>query len=1077
MKQLFLIVTLLISLSGAFAQVKISGKVKNETGQGINGANISATKSRKTVVSDASGNYTIEVPSLPTKISISFTGFKTVVLNVTSENAPDATLIADDKVLDDVLVVGYGTQKKSTKTGSIDQIKREEIVNTPTTNLQNMLVGKVSGFTAIQRTGKPGAEAGVFYVRGISTEVGRSTPLIMVDDIEYDFAQFNAIDPNEVESVTVLKDAASTAIYGIKGANGVVLVTTRRGVSGKPRVTFKTQTAWQFQVQPLKPLDSYESALLWNQALQNRNTYNTQNALPGGAPAVINPPKFTQTDLDHYKNGTDPYGHPNINWYETLFKRSSIMTTNNIDISGGGEKVKYFVSMGYLHQNGALRSFTPPTYYQKDNINNNYYYKRYNFRSNLDIIASKTLSFKADLSGNLQEQNEPAGVSNAYNEIMYAFGGVMPWSYAITNPDGSYGYTNSGLTGTIDGNNNNIIARMALGGYSRNFTNQFNINLSGTKKLDILTKGLSFRTALAYTNNNNSNRTMSRSTIPAFYYSPGTSGSPDVYLPRDPNIFRLSPLALGGSQSSYLARTTFLASLNYSRSFGKHNTGGLLLYNRTNDAVQTGNPETNMLPINFVGYTFRFNYNYNEKYLLELSGAYNGTSRFLKQYDFFPALSVGYNIAKEDFFAKNIKAINTFKIRASIGQVGSDDIGGQFQYLYRDAYGRFIAPSTVPVLSQYGFNTYNFGLTSNPANGITETKLKNLDVLWQKELKRDIGIDLVAFKNKLSITVDYFNNTRSQILYVRQTVPLYYGLTSSLLPPVNLGEINNKGIDVDVKYNGNIGKLGYNISALYSRAKNKIIQWDEPAKLYPWLVRTGNSIGVEQLYIHDGFYTQAEADIARQEAITLQSNAGFKRTVGVPAGVIPIAGMLKYKDLNEDGVIDINDRSYTGNPNVPISTASIGMGFNYRRFALNFLFQGAWDYNLRLNSNATDIFRAAFQPIHQNAWTPTNNVNPSYPVLLSPILTYSSAEQGSTFWSINTWYIRLRSIDLSYDFSKKMANKVKAESAKLFVNASNIYTWSNIRKRYQIDPEAANASSSTPYPQQRFINAGLNVTF
>jgi TonB-linked SusC/RagA family outer membrane protein len=1071
-----LLLSLIFSVPAVFAQsnITIKGYIKDTEGNAMLGVNIVEKSKNKAVVSDVTGFFSITVSNSNASLVFSLIGYSTQTVKANNTATMQVVLVKSFTSGDDVMIIGYGTQKKSTKTGAIDQIKREEILRTPTTNLQNMLVGKLSGFTAIQRTGKPGAEEGRFYIRGISTEVGSTNPLILVDDIEYDFAQFNAIDPNEVESVTVLKDASATAIYGIKGANGAVLVTTRRGTGGKPRITFKTQTAWQFQVQPLKPLDSYESALLWNQALENRNTYNVHNALPGGAAAVITPPKFTQADLDHYKNGTDPYGHPNINWYETLFKKSSIMTTNNIDISGGGDKIKYFVSLGYLHQNGALRSFSPPSYYQKDDVNNNYYYKRYNFRSNLDIIASKTLTLKADLSGNLQEQNEPAAVSNAYNEIMYAFGGVMPWSYAITNPDGSYGYTNSGLTGSIDGNNNNIIARMALGGYSRNLTNQFNLNLNGTQKLDMLTKGLSLRTAIAYTNNSSLNRTMSRSAIPAFYYTPGT---PDVYLPRDPNIFRLSPLSLGGSQGGYLARTTFQTTLNYGRTFGRHNTGGLLLYNRTSESLQTGNAETNMIPENFIGYTARFNYGYDDKYLFEVSGAYNGTSRFLDKFGFFPAVSVGYNIAKENFFADNINVINTLKLRASWGKVGSNSIGNQFAYIYFDAFGRFIAPSTAPVLSQYGFNTYNFGLTSNPANGITETKLSNRDITWQVEDKKNFGIDLVAIKNKLAVTFDLFNNTRSQILYVRQSVPQFYGLTSSLLPPVNLGKVNNKGFDMEVRYNDKIGKLGYSVTAIYSKAKNKIIQWDEPPKRFDWLVRTGNSIGVEQLYIHDGFYTQAEADIARTEAITLQTNPNFKRTIGVPTGVIPIAGMIKYKDLNGDGVIDINDRSYTGNPNVPISTASMGMGFTYKRFSFNFLFQGAWDFNLRLNSNSADIFRAAFQPIHKDAWTPTNNVNPAYPILLSPILTYSSAEQGSTFWSINTWYLRLRSIDLGYDINKKFAKKVHAESARVFVNASNIYTWSNIRKRYQIDPEAANASSSTPYPQQRIVNVGVTVTF
>jgi TonB-linked SusC/RagA family outer membrane protein len=1071
MKRLLLVLTVLLSSSASFAQVKISGKVKNETGTAVAGANIVVPRTGKGVASAADGTYTLDVPSLPVTIEVSFAGFKSVEVKVRSANVPDVTLVKSNEDLKDVIVVAYGKQKKSTKTGAIDQISKEEIVNTPQTNLQNMLVGKIAGFTPIQRTGKPGAENGALYLRGVSTEVGSNQPLIMVDDIEFNISQFNAIDPNEVESVTVLKDAASLAVYGIRGANGAVLITTRRGTAGKPKVTFRTQAAWQFQVQPLKALDSYESALLWNQAIENSNLYNTQNSLPAGVP-----PKFSQADLDHYKNGTDPYGHPNINWYNTLFKKSSLMTTNNIDVSGGGERVKYFVSLGYMHQNGALRTFTPPSFYQKDNVNNNYYYKRYNFRSNLDIQATKSLSFRADLSGNLQEQNEPAAVSNAYNEIMYAFGGVLPWSYAITNPNGSYGYTNSGLTGTIDGNANNIVARLALGGYSRNFSNLFNINLSGVQKLDALTKGLSLRTSIAYSNNSTLNRTMSRNAIPSFYYTPATATTPENYLPRDPNVFRLAPLALGGSQGGYFARSVFQAALNYNRSFGKHNTGGLLLYNRSSESRQTGDLSSNMIPENFIGYTGRINYNYDEKYLLELSGAYNGSSRFIKKYDFFPAVSVGYNIAREKFF--KVKAIDVLKLRASTGLTGSNDIGlASGSYIYLDEYRRFIGSSAVPVNSQYGFNTYNFGLASNPANGITEFRLGNNDVTWQLEQKTNIGLDVVAFNKKLSVTVDVFENLRSQILNIRLTAPNYYGLSTGNLPQVNLGEVKNRGIDVEVKYANNIGKLGYSVTALYARAKNKILQADEPAKRYPWLVRTGNSLGVEQLYIGDGFYTQAEADVAKAEAIALQTNPNLVRTVAVPVNVIPIAGMLKYKDLNGDGIINLDDREYTGNPNIPISSASMSLGFTYKRFSLNVLFQSTWDFNLRLSNNAADVFRTAFQPIHQKAWTPATAQTATYPILLAQLPTYSSAQQASTFWSINTWYIRFRSADFSYDFNRNVAKKIGAESAKFFVNASNIFTWSNIKKRYQIDPEAVNGSGATPYPQQRIINVGLNVTF
>jgi TonB-linked SusC/RagA family outer membrane protein len=1076
MKNLLLFFSMVLCHT-VFSQITVTGTVKSSDNVPIPGASVLVSKSNTGSVTDENGQFSVQVSSLPAEITISFVGFETLTITATTQNVPSVMLLEAENTLKDVVIIGYGRQKEATKTGSIDQIKREDIVNTPSPNLQNMLVGKISGFTPIQRSGKPGAEGGVFYIRGVSTEVGTTSPLILVDDIEYDFSQFNAIDPNEVESITVLKDAAATAIYGIKGANGAVLVTTRRGTGGKPRVTFKSQVANQYQVQPLKPLDSYDAALLWNQSIANRNVFNTANTLPGGTPPNVIPPKFTQTDLDHYKNGTDPYGHPNVDWYNTLFKQSSLMATNNIDVSGGGDRVKYFVSLGHLIQNGALRNFTPPSYYEKDNINSNFYYKRYNFRSNIDIIATQSLSFRADVSGNLQEQNEPSGSGNPYNEIMYAFGGVLPWSYAITNPDGSYGYTNNALTGSIDGNANNIVARLALSGYNRNITNQFNINLAGVQKLDALTKGLSARVAVAYTNNNTSTRSMTRNAIPSFFYTPATGATPETYVPRDVNIFRLSPLSLGSSNGAYLARTTLQASLNYARGFGKHNVGGLLLFNRSSESVQTGNIETNMIPENFIGYTGRVNYNFMEKYLIELSGAYNGTSRFQEKYGFFPAVSIGYNIANESFFKNSLKFVSNLKLRASWGITGSNSIGGQYSYLYFDAFGRFIAPTTAPAQAQYGYNTYNFGLTNNPANGITETRLGNRDITWQTEQKRNIGTDFGFFKNKITGSVDVFDNTRSQILYVRQSVPTYYGLSGGILPPVNLGEVNNRGIDVELRHNGKAGKLGYNLTAIYSYAKNKILQWDEPPKRFPWLVRTGNQLGVEQLYTFDGFYTQAEADVARAEAIKAVTQSDLKRTVPVPTGVIPIAGMLKYKDLTGDGLIDLNDRAYQGFANIPNSTTSLGFGVNYKGFSANILFQGAWDYNLRLSSNAADIFRAAFQPIHQNSWTPTTAETATYPVLMQPIAPYSSADQASTFWSISTWYVRFRSFDIGYDFGKNVAQKMKAESVRLFLNASNIYTWSNIRKRYQIDPEAANASGATPYPQQRILNVGFNIVF
>lgn len=570
--------------------------------------------------------------------------------------------------MDDVIVVGYGRQKKITKTAAISQIKGDEVRRVPSASLQNTLSGKVPGFFSVQRSGQPGADGADFYVRGISTFAENSQqPYILVDDVEYSYAQFSRIDPNEVESITILKDAGSTAIYGIKGANGVILVTTRRGQTGRPKINFKSQVGFQVPVKPMKFLNAYETALLRNEALANEG-----RAL-----------QFTREDLDHFKNGTDPYRHPDIDWYDVLIRKYSLMTTNNVDLSGGNDKVKYFVSLGHLWQNGDIKDFKAPSIYKDDNLNNNYYFKRYNFRSNLDISATKSLNFKLDLSGNYEERNSPAlGGWGVFYEMSH-YEQLSPFAYNIYNPDGTYGFSNGSLIPKpAEGNANNIIGRIAMAGYNRVFGNQMNINLSGVQKLDAITRGLTLRVTTAFSNVNYSTRSLSRGNgFPSFGYNSVTN----IYTPRDPNLYRVAPLNLAYNGGTPIRTLTLQGALTYNRTFGRHNIGSLLLYNLNTQAAPAS-----YIPSKLKGYTYRLTYNYKEKYLFEANGAYNGTDRFVTQnrYGFFPAVFAGYNIAEEGFFTKTLPFVDQLKFRGSWGIVGDDAVSAGSRYLYEEVYNR-----------------------------------------------------------------------------------------------------------------------------------------------------------------------------------------------------------------------------------------------------------------------------------------------------------------------------------------------------------------------------------------------------
>ncbi|WP_017257671.1 SusC/RagA family TonB-linked outer membrane protein [Pedobacter arcticus] len=995
----------------AVAQTRIKGVVKDAGGP-LPGVAVAEKGIQNITITDGNGAFDLTLKGSSNIVTVSSVGYQQQTLTVANGQTLEIILRPSTQDLNEVVVVGFGTVKRITNTGSVSSVKGAAIRDIPTSSLQNALQGKVPGFIAQQRSGQPGKDASDFYIRGVSSLNSEGNqPLIIVDDIEFTYEQFSQINVNEVESVSILKDASTTAIYGIKGANGVLVVTTRRGASGVPKISVRVESGMQSPSNKLDFLNSFESATLVNEAYGNDG-----RTLP-----------FTQTDLDHFRTGDDPYGHPDIDWYDRIFKQNTFQYNTNIDISGGDKTIKYFIAGGAFSQNGLVRDFYDP----RSQVNSNYYYRRYNLRSNLDVQASKSLSLRLDVRGGFNQINRPFA-GNVVSEI-YDFSRLHPYSAPFLNPDGSYAYASDtqGLLPTIN-------ARLATQGYDLDRRNDLNILFGGTQKLDDLTKGLSLSAKIAYASVESNTREQFRGTPPSYLYDTDK----DTYTLNGPN-YTLSNYTLRAYQGEYNSRINLQGLLNYVRDFGDHHVTGLLLFNRESYKTKANlTTPYNWIPQNFKGVTFRTGYNYKEKYMLDLTGAYNGSDRFgaNKRYGFFPAISIGYNIANEDFF-KKYTFVDLLKLRTSYGLVGSDKVQGN-QYLYEQVY-----------LNGGG---YSFGETDKFAPSKYEGPLGNPNVGWEKQRSFDVGLDVNLFNSKFNLTFDYFNNVRYDQLIVSQSLPLNVGIGVS---PTNIAKVRNQGFDGEIGYHNKIGNVDYNVSGVFTFAKNKVLYQDEPAVAYPWLAQTGRPIGQQFGYTFIGFYKD-QADI----------DASAKPSSGV---IQP--GDLKYKDLNEDGVIDQYDQGAIGKPNSPpTTTLGLTLGGSYKGFSLNVLFQGSTGYSFGLVGTGIQPLQSQFQPIHQKRWTPGTSETATFPRLsTNPTNINSPASYLSDFWLIDVTYVRLKTVELGYQLPEKLL-PFKISNVRFYLSGYNLFTWKNY-SLYQQDPEVSSLTAGDAYFNQRVINIGVQI--
>lgn len=1029
----FFIAAFLLGAS-SYAQQTISGKVLSSENQPL--ANVSVQVkglSVGTVTNDA-GFYSIKAGKTDVLV-FSRVGFDTREIGVGNQTEINVSLDATAQNMDQVVVVAYGRQRKATVTGAIATISPKEIKQSPAANLAASLAGRLPGLTAIQRSGEPGKDAVSLYLRGQGTINGQ-TPVILVDGVPRDITY---IDPNEVESVTILKDASSTAMFGVRGANGVILVTTRRGRKDKPEISLTVETGAQQFTRLPKALNSYDWATVQN--LMNTND---------GRPAV-----YSQEALNHYKLQDDPLHYPDNDWQEMLMHDKVWQTRYNMNLSGGTEYVTYFINAGFLDQGGQWKV-------EQKEYDPSSFLKRYNFRSNIDAFLnkSKTLKTFLNLGGYVENVNSPAGSNaglgfgNSINVLIDIFntppitpGPVTADGKVIVYKNNHSPYADINRTGFVQQTRNNILGsfgmeqdlKFLVPGLSAKFMTSFDTRAIHT---------LSSTQTYAHWN---------QAIVPS-----STGGDSTIYVPA--NGDRNSTLS-PSVNNTFQTYANFQLYLNYQRAFGDHSVSGLILAQQDKTIKPQGSdnpsPTDFPLPFNLRGLSTRITYGYKNKYFGEFNAGYNGSEQFAKgrRYGFFPSFSAGWVISNEDFLANN-KAISSLKLRGSYGEVGNDRIDNN-RFLYLD--------NTVIQGGGYVGGGGTLGINGQMVN---ESYIGNRDLTWETSKKANVGLELGLF-NQVNLIVDVYTSKNNSMLIRRGSVPQINGLPSSALPPVNLGRLENHGYEIELNY---IKSINRNLSVLtklnLNYAKNKVEFVDEPQRTGDYAYRyytTGFSIGQPFGLLSDGFWNS-------QDEIT---NSGLSFS-----GRAPRPGDLKFKDLNKDNSIDNRDFAPIGYSRVPQYTYGGTFGVNYKSLDVSILVQGVSHVSQDYRGWGVweNFGNGFFTERHLNSWTPervAKGLPIDYPALSASATNGQNTSLPSDYWLENTSYVRLKNAEIGYTLPLKWSSKIGSNKIRFYANGFNLITWDKmVNKGY--DPEVLNeqfGSGPLQYPITKTYNFGVNIIF
>ena len=1046
LSQLFGLLALLLLLPGqSFAQnLRVQGRVLDELGEGLIGAGVVIQGTNTGTITDMDGNFSLSVPQGAT-LEFSCVGYKTLALQATARMT--VNMEPDTDALDESVVIAYGQQKKVTITGAVSAVGSEDILKAPVANVANALQGNLPGVSAVQASGMPGADEPVIRIRGVGS-LNSAEPLVLVDGVERSFSQ---LDANEIESISVLKDASATAVFGVRGANGVILVTTKRGTTGKASVTATANAAVQTISKFVEFTDSYTYGKMWNYTAitdaRPMSQWPGTAAITDYTPYADDGIRFSQSVMEHFRTGDMPRTFPNMDWIKYIMNDTAWQEQANVNVNGGTERVRYFVSAGFLNQDSLFKTFS-------DNKNETFNYKRLNYRANLDIDVSKRSQLSITLGGRMQNRNTMGGGEGFLFRYLQ---GATPYAGSGIDEEGRHVISDENFVGQFD---RDALSNYYGLGYQLESTNVLNFDIQYRLALDFITKGLSFKTKASYNSEYTARKNRQNGFGTGLTYVATIVDGEEVL--RKENITWPIPYseAKWGSRNWYAE-----ASFDYARKFGQHNIGALVLYNQSKTYYpwDSDNSLYQSIPKGYVGLVGRVTYDYATKYLLDFNIGYNGSENFApgKRYGLFPSVSVGWIPSQEKWWEPLKNVIGYLKLRGSWGLVGNDNTNGA-RFLYLPGAWQFYTGATTVNPQRRGAN---FGTSGGWLQAVKELTSGNPNVTWETASKINLGLDAGFFRDHLHAYVDFFWEDRQHILVSNaSTLPAVTSLPSSY---VNEGRVKNHGYEVTLSWDDHIGNVRYSISPNFSFARNQVIEMLEVEPMYEYLKHTGLPVGQPFGYDLFEFYQPGTEE-------------RYMETYGVPMPDQNLDlryGDAVYVDLNGDGIVDQNDRKplgYTTNPEI---TFSLNTSIHWKGLDFSMLWTGADHVSRSLNGYFRDQFgstntSALTQWVADNSWTEDN------PDAILPRISFTNRvhnNRDSQAWMINSRYVRLKNVEIGYTFNKPKSMPF-FNYIRFYVSGQNLLTFSRFDGN---DPEAPGSGLDfgVRYPMTRVVNVGAQLNF
>jgi TonB-linked SusC/RagA family outer membrane protein len=1009
----------------------VSGRVVDGNGEPIIGANVVVEGQTTGTITDIDGNFHLNVAK-GAKLKISFIGYVTKTVVAKAGNM-EIVLDDDSQQLGEVEVVAYGVQKKVSVTGAISSVKGEELTKTPTGSVSNMLSGQMAGLTTVQYSGEPGSDEASLFVRGQATW-NQSSPLIQVDGVE---RSMNDIDPNEIESISILKDASATAVFGVRDANGVVLITTKRGKEGKAKISFSTSASAITPTESIKMANSYQYATFYNQVNEGDGVAHT----------------FSDEVIQKFKDGSDPIRFPSTDWIDYCLKDMTLQTQHNINISGGTSRVRYFISAGAYTQGGLFKEFNLP-------YNLSYQYARYNYRSNLDIDVTKTTTLTMNIAGNVNNASKP------YTSL--GSSGMLINMYYST-PFSSPGLVNDRLISTATDYTDVTLPFVGTngmsyygGGFMKTSNNTLNSDLQLKQKLDFITKGLSFHIKGSY---NSGFTSYTQASASVATYTPVLQDDGTIAYKKSGQNSQLSYKDVDPSKS----RDWYMeAAFNYARAFGDNHVSALVLYNQSKTYYPSVYSD---IPRGMVGLVGRATYDWKNRYMAEFNVGYNGSENYApgKRFGTFPAGSIGWTVSEENFWKPIKDVVSFFKFRYTLGMVGNDSFDGNTQRFLYTADPFVVNNSSLINRDGHGFL---FGIDNSTVSPAAyENGKNNQDITWEKALKSNFGVDVNFLSDRLRTSFDYYHEKRTNIMLSDGTAPSILGFTT---PLANLGEMRSWGWEITAKWNDKIGKdFRYNIGLNLMYNQNRVVERKEAPLNEEYQYIKGHRLGSRLQYKFFELYNSETTP------------AHYKEVYGTEMPTQLVAdlkdGDCVYVDLNGDGKIDSDDKSrdygYTDDPEY---MAGLNLGFSWKGFDVSMQWTAAWNvtrsisgafrrpFTDRTNSNQGGLIEYMID----HTWNP-DNPNGSYEYPRATFINYENNYAESTLWEKDAKYLRLKNIQIAYNFDLPFMKKMKLSTFQVALSGYNLLTFTPY---FYSDPESK-ASNSPSYPLTKTYSLSLKFGF